>query len=135
VNEGDLQRVWAKLDDDEGPIYLSTADLVRIMQPNMTKTTEAAFSLLRQEIPLIVRATVKEYIAEQEAEKQRIAAQFGLVIDPDGTVHSRVNPVRQFLQKNAVSITLFLIILIILAPRGFEWLLRSAGFLRWATNT
>jgi len=82
-----------------------------------------------------VRATVKEYIAEQEAEKQRIAAQFGLVIDPDGTVHSRVNPVRQFLQKNAVSITLFLIILIILAPRGFEWLLRSAGFLRWATNT
>jgi hypothetical protein len=135
VSDPDLVRIWGRMDDDEGPIFLSSTDLLRAMQPHMTSTSEAAFKLLRQEIPLIVRASVREYIAEQEAEKQRIAAQLGLVIDPDGLVRPRRNPVRKFVSDHAVSLVLFFIVLLISAPDVLEWVFRSMGFLRWFTGS
>lgn len=130
----DLKRVWAKVDGDEGPIWVSETDLLKTMQPHITATSEAAFSLLRKEIPSIAREAVKAYVEEQEEQKRKIAAQLGYVIEPDGTIHARVNPLRAFLGKHWVSLVLFMILLMILWPQIWEVMVRNVPALKFLSG-
>jgi len=130
----DQVRIWAKVDGDEGPIWLSETDLLKAMQPHMTRTSEAAFALLRQEIPSIARESVKAFIAEQEDQKKKVAAQLGYIVEPDGTIRPRVPALRSFLQKNAVSLTLFIILALILAPELMRWAASHIPLIRWMTG-
>lgn len=131
MDGSDLKRVWASMDGEEGPVYLSESDILKVMQPHMTKTSEAAFALLRQEIPSIARETVKAFIDEQEAQRKRIAEQMGYILEADGSFRPRVSPVRSFLSKNAVSLTLFVILALILAPELMRWAVSHIPLFRW----
>jgi hypothetical protein len=104
---------------------------MRTIQPHITKTSEAAFDLVRREIPSIIETTIEKYNEKQEAEKKRIAAQLGYIVEADGTMRSRVPPIRSFLAKNAVSLTLFVVLALILAPELMRWGVSHIPLFRW----
>lgn len=74
----DLIRIWSERDGEQGPIFLSEADLVKTLSPHMIRTSEEAFKLLRQEIPSIAKLAVKEFILEQEEMEGRVLKKHGV---------------------------------------------------------
>lgn len=130
----DFKRIWARADGKDGPIWLSETDLLKTMQPHMTATSEAAFSLLRKEIPSIAREAVKAYVEEQEEQKRKMAEKLGYIVEPDGTMRPRINPLRSFLSKHWVSLMLFMILLMILWPQIWEVMVRNIPALKFLSG-
>jgi hypothetical protein len=126
----DMVRIWAHLEGKAGPMFLSEADIMKAVQPHIVSTSEQAFALLRAEIPMIARECVKAYIAEQEADKRRIAAQLGYIVEDDGTIRPRVPTYRSFIVKHWVSFTLFLIVMTFIWPQIWMLIVRGLPWLR-----
>lgn len=103
----DLARIWAKVEDREAPVFLSEADLLKVMQPHMTSTCEAAFALVRKEIPSIAKLAVKEFIAEQEEAERKLIEKLGV---------NRVNPLKAFIARNWGWVAAIVVLVIVLRP-------------------